>query len=266
MGTIGRGFWGMGLIMLLVGVGLLVGAFFQGGVTSLTLNISGITLGLTGLIFAGVGRFLGRMDTSDLLKSGQPATARVLAVRDTGLTVNNIYAALELTLEVHPPNRSVYTVQTRTLLGRTQWGTIQPGMVVQVRIDPQNPQRIAIESITAGQASQYYVAGVMRAEDIVAQGLHAEALVLDVQATGAQAAQLSPGLALRPDQADDPVMVVRLQVYPVQGPPFEAEAALRVPDGKAHALVVGQRVPVAYMPDDPARTTSLHWARIPTRS
>jgi hypothetical protein len=30
--------------------------------------------------------------------------------------------------------------------------------------------------------------------------------------------------------------------------------------------VVGQRVPVAYLPDDPARTTTLHWARIPTRN
>lgn len=266
MGRVGRGFWSMGVVMLALTVGLLLLALFQTGVASLALNITGLTLGLTGLIFAWVGRFLGRMDTADLLQSGQPATARVLAVRDTGLTVNHIYAALELTLEIHPPERPAYTVQTRTLLERTQWGTLQPGMVVQVRVDPQNPQRVAIESVTAGQASQYYIAGVQRVEDIVATGLQAEAEVLAVQATGASAAQLSPGLALRPDQADDPVMVVRLRVYPPKGAPFEAESALRIPDGKGHALVVGQRVPVAYLPDDPARTTTLHWAKVPTRS
>ncbi len=266
MRTMGRAFGGLGGFMLLLGVGLVVGAFFQGGAASLALNIAGITLGLTGVIFAWVGRFLGRMDTADLLQSGQPATARVLAVRDTGITVNHIYAALELTLEIHPLERPAYTVETRTLLERTQWGTLKPGMVVQVRLDPQNPKRIAIESITAGQASQYYIAGVQRAEDIVAAGLRAEAEVLAVQATGASAAQLSPGLALRPDQADDPVMVVRLRVHPTEGAPFEAESALRIPDGKGHALVVGQRVPVAYLPHDPARTTTLHWAKVPTRS
>ncbi len=265
MARAGRGFWRMGVVMLALTAGLLLLALFQTGATSLALNIGGLTLGLTGLIFAWVGRFLGRMDTSDLLQRGLPAAARVLAVRDTGLTVNNMYAALELTLEVHPPHRPAYLARTRALLGRTQWGALQPGMVVQIRIDPQNPQRIAIESISDGQASQFYIAGVQRAEDIVAQGLRAEAEVLAVQATGAQAAQLSPGLALSADQADDPVMVVRMRVYPAEGTPFEAEAALRVPDGKAHALVAGQRVPVAYLPDDPARTTTLHWARIPTR-
>lgn len=266
MGRVGRGFWSMGVVMLALTVGLLLLALFQTGVASLALNITGLTLGLTGLIFAWVGRFLGRMDTSDLLQRGQPAAARVLAVRDTGLTVNNVYAALELTLEVHPPHRPAYSTKTRTLLGRTEWGVLQPGMVVQVRIDPQNPQRIAIESVTAGQATQFYIAGVQRTEDIVALGLRAEAEVLAVQATGAQAAQFSPGLSLPPDQADDPVMVVRLRVFPAEGAPFESEAALRVPDGKAHALVVGQRVPVAYLPDDPARTTTLHWARIPTQN
>ncbi|MBO1437547.1 hypothetical protein [Meiothermus sp. CFH 77666] len=30
-------------------------------------------------------------------------------------------------------------------------------------------------------------------------------------------------------------------------------------------LLVGQRVPVAYLPDDPARTTTVHWAKVPTR-
>jgi hypothetical protein len=266
VGELGRFFSGIGVAVLLVGAWLLLGALFQGGATSLAFNTSGIALGLAGIAFTWLGRFLRRLDSTDLLKIGQPATARVLAVRDTGLTVNNIYAGFELSLEVHPPDRPVYTVQTRTLLERTQWGTLQPGMVVQVRIDPRNPQRVAIESITAGQASQYYIAGVQRADDIIAQDLHAEAEVLAVQSTGAQAAQLSPGLALRPDQADDPVMVVRLRVLPPTGAPFEAESALRVPDGKAHALVVGQRVPVAYLPHDPARTTTLHWARIPTRS
>lgn len=266
MGAVGRVFKVMGSAMLVLAVAMLVGAFLLAGAASLALNITGITLGLTGVIFIGVERFLKRLDNSDLLQHGQPATATVLAVHDTGMTINNIYAVLELTLEIHPPQRSPYTVRSRTLLSRTQWGLLQPGMVVQVRVDPQNPRRVALESITAGQASQYYVAGVMRAEDIVAQGFQAEAKILGVQATGAQAAQLSPGLALRPDQADDPVMVVRLRVHPVQGAPFEAEAALRVPDGKAHALVVGQRVPVAYMPHDPARTTTLDWARIPTRN
>lgn len=164
------------------------------------------------------------------------------------------------------PEKALALAQTRTLLGRTQWGTLQPGMVVQVRIDPKNPQRVAMESITAGETSGYYIAGVQRAEDIVAQGLQAEAEVLAVQATGASAAQLSPGLALRPDQADDPVMVVWLRVQPTEGAPFDAESALRIPDGKGHALVVEQRVPVAYLPHNPARTTTLHWAKVPTRS
>lgn len=264
-GEMGRVFWWGGVIMLAIGGGLVIWALFQAGPYSLGLNLTGVSLGLSGLVFAGVGQYLRKIDTSDLLQSGQPAAARVLAVRDTGVTINKFNAVLELTLEVHPTDRPVYTAKTRTLLGRTQWGVIQPGMVLQVRIDRQNPQRIAIDSI-GGQASPYQIAGVRRAQDIVEQGLRAEAVVLAVLDTGAQAGQLSPNYSLSPDQADDPVVVVQLQVYPAQGVPFEATTALRVPDGKAHVLVAGQRVPVAYLPDDPASTTTLHWDKIPTRS
>jgi hypothetical protein len=107
-----------------------------------------------------------------LLKRGKPAVATVLKVWDTGVTVNQLNILVGLLLEVHPPGHPPYQVKTRTLVSRIQPTLYRPGMVVQVRYDPKNPKKVAIEGIgpRAGNGAAAIPTGMIRAGTAIYQG------------------------------------------------------------------------------------------------
>lgn len=80
-----------------------------------------------------------------ILSTGEPAQAVIVSVSDTGVTVNNSPQA-RLTLEVHPAGRQPFLAETTMLVGRFQTGLVVPGAAVQVRFDPADPSRVAVES------------------------------------------------------------------------------------------------------------------------
>ena len=81
-----------------------------------------------------------------ILATGEPAQAVIISAADTGVTVNDCPQA-RLTLEVRPAGRPPYVAETTFLVGRLQTGMIMPGMAVQVRFDPADPSRVAVESL-----------------------------------------------------------------------------------------------------------------------
>lgn len=83
---------------------------------------------------------------SAILSTGEPAQAVIISAADTGVTVNDCPQA-RLTLEVRPAGRQPYLAETTFLVGRLQIGMIMPGMTVQVRFDPADPSRVAVESL-----------------------------------------------------------------------------------------------------------------------
>lgn len=223
-----------------------------------------------------------------LLAGGLPGTARVLAVRDTGTTINRVNAVVELRLLVSLPGRADYEAVAEILLGRMQWGALQPGMVVGVRVDPADPRRVAIDratpvagapgaQATAPQGSLATpggffavpgVAGNLRADkvrsaaDVVAKGVKAEATILGLSDTGATAGQMAPQAKLDPAIADDPMIYLSLQVEPRDGAaPFASQGVHRVPRSRLGKLAIGKRIPVAYLPGNTASAT-IDWTRL----
>lgn len=81
-----------------------------------------------------------------ILSTGEPAHAYIVSVVDTGVTVNDCPQA-RLTLEVRPASRPPFMAETTLLVGRFQTGMVMPGMSVQVRFDPADPSRVAVESL-----------------------------------------------------------------------------------------------------------------------
>jgi len=81
-----------------------------------------------------------------ILATGEPAQAVIVSVMDTGVTVNDCPQA-RLTLEVRPATRPPFVAETTLLVGRFQTGMVMPGTVVQVRFDPADPSRVAVESL-----------------------------------------------------------------------------------------------------------------------
>lgn len=85
-----------------------------------------------------------------LMKVGIPGKAKILEVKDTGITINNS-PQVKLILEVKNSFGQKYTAQCRMLVSRINPWAYQPGMELAVRIDPDNEQNIIIDNSGGGQ-------------------------------------------------------------------------------------------------------------------
>jgi hypothetical protein len=136
-------------------IGLLVGA----GAVVATGGQSGIYMGLGMLvIFGGMFYLFYRLffkpmiNASRLQKTGLPGTARILEVRDTGVTINN-NPQVKLMLEVKNSFGQKYNTQCRVLVSRINPNAFMPGMEVPVKIDPKNEQNVVIDFSGGAKAS-----------------------------------------------------------------------------------------------------------------
>ena len=282
------------IIMLVVGALLTLGAVAAGAMALLgPTGFSGSTMAMVlPLVIAGstllaVGFYMSKLDMGDVLKGGVAGTAQIQSVQDTGVTINDVNMVVKLDLIVTIPGAPAYTAQTRAMLGRMNWGALRPGMTVNVKVDPKNPSRIAIESVDAmeatpfaageapsgqaiAQAIQAAVAAAgpaafvqatgipqLKAADVIRDGAKGEGVIVSVAPSGMNAGQVSGGLV--PDQADDP-MVVLVFTYTDDGREVSSQGLVRVPDGKAGFLATGAKVPVAYLPG--RNIATIDWPRL----
>lgn len=259
--------------------------------------IVGITVAGLVVFFFLLRRIMGA--DRRLLAGGIPGAALVLDVRDTGVTINNVNAVLAARLQVTLPGEAPYETTAEVTLGRMNWGALQPGMTVAVKVDPKDRTRVAIDwqggnaggmagmvqalaaqmqtgglanmggagtvATPGGQFAIPGVSGAMQANtvrdaaDIVAAGERAEGTIQSVSATGATAGQMVPGIEA--EKADDPMVYVAMQVKPRKGAAFVAQGLYRVPKHKLGALAIGRRVPVSYLPGQPQSAT-IDWSRV----
>ena len=84
------------------------------------------------------------MEQFNILKRGEPAEATILEVKETGITINNNYPIAKLVLEVHPPDGEPYRTEAKCMMDRFDIPAFQPGMVVQVTVDPKNRKKVAV--------------------------------------------------------------------------------------------------------------------------
>jgi hypothetical protein len=185
-------------------------------------------------------------------------------VRDTGVIVNNRNLVVDVELVVHLPDRAPYETTAKVPLGRTQWGAIQPGMTLPVKVDRDDPDRVVVDPsrpAVAGAASRPLggVTTTVNAASIIATGSPAVARLLAVEPTGLAAGTVAPGLPA--EQADDPVVKVAFTYRPASGDEVHVEHLVRVPDGKAAFLAAGRDVPVRYLPEAPT-TATIDWDRL----
>lgn len=78
-----------------------------------------------------------------LLQVGSVGRARVLTMRDTGVTVNdNPEAELELCVEID--GRDPYRVKHTQVISRVALGGFMPGVTIPVRVDPLDPLNVLV--------------------------------------------------------------------------------------------------------------------------
>jgi hypothetical protein len=87
----------------------------------------------------------GVSEAREIQKVGEAARATVVQVWDTGITVNND-PVIGLRLTVQRPGQEPYeAVINKSRVSRVDIPRFQPGSQVPVRVDPQDPARIALD-------------------------------------------------------------------------------------------------------------------------
>lgn len=85
-----------------------------------------------------------------LMRIGLPGKAKVLEVRDTGVTINNS-PQVKLIIELKNTFGQKYTTDTRVLVSRLNPWLYTPGMEVPVKIDPANEKNVVIDTTDSFQ-------------------------------------------------------------------------------------------------------------------
>lgn len=90
-----------------------------------------------------VDKMSGEGEAKRIRRVGQAAEALVLEIRDTGMSLND-NPIVAFRLEVRPVSGHPYEVETRGVVGRLDVPQVQPGAILPVAIDPQDPQKVAL--------------------------------------------------------------------------------------------------------------------------
>jgi len=90
---------------------------------------------------------LGRIFGSDETKVGAPGLsgqATIISLSEGGPYVNQ-RPTITLELDVELPGRASYRAQARQPVGRLVIGRLEPGATIPVRIDPDDPEDVAVD-------------------------------------------------------------------------------------------------------------------------
>src|SRR5512140_153834 len=106
----------------------------------------GVFLALAGTVGCTsiVDSFSGRKEACQIIAIGQPASATIVRLVDTGTTINDD-PVVEFVLRVDAPGGEPYEARTKALISRLDVPQVQPGRVVPVRYDPKDRSRVAID-------------------------------------------------------------------------------------------------------------------------
>jgi len=91
-----------------------------------------------------IGSFTGEDVAKEIREKGLPAKARVLKIWETGVRVNDD-PVVGFLLEIHADGMAPYEAQTKALISILWIPQIQPGAVLPVKYDPEDPSRIALD-------------------------------------------------------------------------------------------------------------------------
>jgi len=95
--------------------------------------------------------YSGRQEACAILAIGQPTTAKVIGLKDTGTTINQD-PVVDFVLEVYPRDGGdPYEAQTKALVSRLEVPQVQPGRILPVKYDPKDRTRVALDLWDCGR-------------------------------------------------------------------------------------------------------------------
>lgn len=136
----------IGIVGGIVGVLLGVIAVLKSGVPNrITIAFAMI------VVFGGMGFILykllwqPRFNVKRLQKMGIPASAKILEVHDTNITVNS-NPQLKLIMELKNSDGQIYTTSCKTIVSRLSPIRFQSGQEVKVKVDPNDEKNVILDN------------------------------------------------------------------------------------------------------------------------
>lgn len=222
---------------------------------------------ITVVVLLFVGLFVGRlvmngMKNRAVLSHGESAQAVILKVWETGTVMNEVNPQIGMLLEVRPANRPVFQAEAKMFISMIQIPQFQPGAVVGVKYDPNDPRKVAVDSVGGSldaapapeQNDPARIQGVqqmleqMKAmqDDIGARGVSAPAMILTASDTNVKV------------NGENPLMTFQLQVQATDRAPFQASAQGVVGVSAVNKFQPGKTISVKYDPSDSSKVILDH--------
>ncbi len=220
--------------------------------------------------------FRGMAVKNKLMKTGVSASARILQVSDTGVTVNNS-PQIKLLLEVTPPSGMPYQVETKELISRLSTSSFQVGNVLPVKVDLDNKNLVAIDYSGGSSASSYSSGSMpsynsnptsvttgpwagMSASEAERKLLEIDAKNKDIASTGEAAKAIITRytwLGIYVGE-DNQVAEIEMEVMPYSGSPFKGKSIGVIMASSVPKYQPGCEIYVAYDRNDTSKVTITH--------
>ena len=233
-------------------------AFLFSGDARAALLIVALSIGITGLVFVGVGTRLGHVSGLDksLRTTGVAGEATITSLGETGVTVNGS-PVIEFGLDVDTTAHAPYATTIRQRTPRLLLGAFLPGATVAIRVDPTNREHLAIDweaatevesRPTTSTTTTPPTTGVRDAEQLLREGRHATALITSMEDAG-DMSELGLVEVGTPGD-DDRLFIIGLEVKQAGMSPYDVRVAHRVPERLLGRVGPRSRVDVAVDRDD----------------
>ncbi|MFN8394894.1 MAG: hypothetical protein U0176_09515 [Bacteroidia bacterium] len=239
-------------------------------VARLKSDVYWMPIGIIGTVFSiiYISIFAPMVRNRRILRIGEPGTARVLRMFETGVTVNN-NPMVKLELEVTPQRGATYTTMTRVIVSRLNPMMYGPGSVLSVKIDPQDRMQVVIDpNVPSSMNSGYGMAQATTVDSSVIQRRNEAMTEMMTKADKVRAELLESGrdcegtiLSLWSlDVTINGIATGMEFLVEVEIPgkaPFRTEIKGAVANANLQKYQIGTRVKLKYDPSDPERRVTV---------
>jgi len=248
----------LGRLFIAAALASVVVAIAFSGDARMAFLIVGLSIGMTGFVFALIGSRLGQVSSLDrtLQAVGVPGAATITSLAETGVTVNGspvIEFGLDVDSSAHPP----YSATIRQRAPRLLIGAFLPGSTVTVLVDPADRQHLAIDWQSGATAAAPAVheptpatsaGGIRDIEELLRTGRRATALITSMEDAGDMSELGLVEVGTSGD--DDRLFIIGLEVKQSGLSPYEVRVAHRVPERLLGRVGPRTRVEVGVDRDD----------------
>ena len=258
------GVW-IGLAGGLIGIIVAVVSVLAVGGPSGFYIAAGIIVVFGGMMLLFYKLFFGPMiNASRLMKTGLSGKATIREVHDTGVTINN-NPQVKLVLDVKNQFGQTYSTSIRTLVSRIQSNLYQPGMLVPVKIDPNNEKNVIIDHSGSTQKTntqQKFASAIsMPQADAVKEELmkmQQEGDMLRITGRSARAIVKKYTWLAVYVNGNNPYAEMELEVLPDDAPAFQCTTKGAISEQSIAKYQPGQEIYVKYDPMDKTKVALDH--------